>query len=268
VRITAEPKFAIVPEWLLYADVGDSSVRLYAVLARHADKDGRSHPSRGRLAELMRCSTKTIDRAMRELEELGAVEVQRRFVNGSPTTNLFHLRTSDPATPVSLPLDMSLPSDTSDEGVGTPESNGTKALELEVGLPPTTASASVLPTLAPPARKKDSIYEVLFTLAAGLPYSKENRKRLTRTAADGLNVAAVEINATGISEADLRAAIYAWPSLFPNATCTPQAVKKHLPTLLSAAKGLVPRKQATELDDAVEGAQRYRDQREAERRMA
>lgn len=257
-RVTAETKFAVLPEWLLYADIGDAAVRLYAVLARHADREGRSHPSRGRLAELMRCSTKTVDRALKDLVAVGAVEVEKRFLNGSPTTNRFHLRTSDPATPVSLPLDTTGGSDTSDEGVGTQVSHGTKAIERK-GVPTTTTPpTSVLPTLAPTARRSDGLYEVLFALETGLPYSKENRRTLTRTAAEAIEPALAEIRATGIGPEELAAAIAAWPRVMGPATCTANAVKKHLPRLRAAANGFVARRETSDLEDTLAQVRRMR----------
>lgn len=78
-RIRAEVTFAIIPEWLLlHPEISDKAVRLYGVLWRHADKDYRAHPSRQRLALLLRCSKATVDRAVRELVDAGALSVQQR----------------------------------------------------------------------------------------------------------------------------------------------------------------------------------------------
>lgn len=77
-RIKAEVTFAIVPDWLLRSTVSDKAVRLYGVLWRHADRDYRAHPSRQRLAALMRCSKDSVDRAIRELVQVGALSVTRR----------------------------------------------------------------------------------------------------------------------------------------------------------------------------------------------
>jgi DNA-binding transcriptional MocR family regulator len=265
VKVTTETKFAIVPEWLVYAEVSDVAVRLYAVLARHADQNGRSHPSRSRLAELMRCSTKTVDRAAKELAALGALDVNDRFRGKAQTSNEWHIRTSDPATPLSLPLDrgdISVP-----RGGDVDVSQNESQSEREVVLTPRTPPTSVLPTLAPAARAKDPIYEVLFLLAAGQPYNGEARKRLTKTEADQLNAASREISATGISAADLHEAIAAWPAVFPDATCTPHAVKKYLATLIAASNGMVARRGAPSmLDQTVAEAARVREKREERKR--
>jgi hypothetical protein len=265
VRVTAETKFAIVPEWLVYAEVSDVAVRLYAVLARHADQNGRSHPSRSRLAELMRCSTKTVDRAAKELAALGALDIHDRFRGKAQTSNEWHIRTSDPATPLSLPLDrgdISVP-----RGGDVDVSQNENQFEREVVLTPPTPPTSVLPTLAPSARARDPIYETLFVLAAGQTYSSEARRQLTKTEAELLNAASREISATGISADELSQSIAAWPSVFPDATCTPHAVKKHLATLRAATNGMVARRGApSPLDQTTAQAARIGEERREERK--
>jgi hypothetical protein len=102
--------------------------------------------------------------------------------------------------------------------------------------------------------RNDPIYETLFALETGEPYSTEARSRLTRKAADALNAAAAEIRATGITEDELRAAIAAWPRVMGDATCTAHAVAKHLPRLRAAARGLVARR--SELDEVAAEVER------------
>lgn len=70
--------FALVPEWLLFSDLSDRAVRLYAILSRYADRDGKAWPSRRTLATKLGCSMNTVDRARAELEEAGALHVERR----------------------------------------------------------------------------------------------------------------------------------------------------------------------------------------------
>lgn len=90
------------------------------------------------------------------------------------------------------------------------------------------------------ARKRDPVFEALFQLETGLAYSPEvGKTALTRKARASLNAAAAEIRETGISPEELRAAIAAWPRVMGSATCTAQAVAKHLPRLRAAARGVV-----------------------------
>jgi hypothetical protein len=97
-RLSVEPhRFAIVPEWLIDADVSDAAFRLYAVLLRYGQSSGCRMPSRATLARrLKKASTDTVDRALRELVALGAVEVERRRDGRLNLPNQYHVRTSRP----------------------------------------------------------------------------------------------------------------------------------------------------------------------------
>lgn len=70
-------RFSMVPEWLLAAEISDRALRLWAVLDRYAGSNGDAFPSRSTLAERLRCSVDSIDRAIAELEAVGALEVER-----------------------------------------------------------------------------------------------------------------------------------------------------------------------------------------------
>lgn len=93
-RLDADVTFAIVPEWILDADISANAVRLYAVLRRYADQDGACYPSRATLAGRLRVSRDTVDRAARELVDVGALEVEgRRTASGDRDSNLYRLHT-------------------------------------------------------------------------------------------------------------------------------------------------------------------------------
>lgn len=103
--VTDTGPFTIVPEWLLASEVSDRAVRLYAVLGRHADTEGKSFPSRRTLAKQLRCSVSSLDRAVEELGELGAVDISERFTrNGDQTSNLYRLLRRPPSSRVNRPL--------------------------------------------------------------------------------------------------------------------------------------------------------------------
>jgi hypothetical protein len=95
--LDVEDRFSIVPEWVLDAAISDAAVRLYAVLLRFGQTSGARMPARSTLARrLHKKSTDTVDRAMRELVEIGAVVVQHRFDGGQRLTNNYLVRTSRP----------------------------------------------------------------------------------------------------------------------------------------------------------------------------
>src|SRR5665213_3100420 len=93
--LDVEDRFAIVPVWVLDAAISDAAVRLYAVLLRFGQTSGARMPARSTLARRMRKkSTDTVDRAMRELVELGADVVCHRFGGGQRLANKYLVRTS------------------------------------------------------------------------------------------------------------------------------------------------------------------------------
>lgn len=85
--VTADQHFAIVPEWVLYADVSAQAIRTYAVLRRYADKQGKAHPSYKTLAEMGHCSVATVRRALDELIAAGAIDKRPNYVEGRQTSN-------------------------------------------------------------------------------------------------------------------------------------------------------------------------------------
>jgi hypothetical protein len=98
-EIRSTDYFAIIPEYVIYAPISSNAVRLYAILNRFANSQGRAWPSRKTLADLMQCSTATIDRAKDELVEIDALTVEHRTgPAGDPSSNLYTLKTSSPVT--------------------------------------------------------------------------------------------------------------------------------------------------------------------------
>ena len=111
-QITSSRRFAIIDEWILDLPVSDRAIRLYAVLARYADKDThKAFPSRGLLAERLRCSSKSVDRAINELIDAQLLVKEQRF-------NSSLVFTLTVGTPVSRGVD------SGDQGGWTPESRG------------------------------------------------------------------------------------------------------------------------------------------------
>lgn len=118
-EIRATEYFAIIPEWVIHADVSANAVRLYAVLNRFANSRGHAWPSRKTIAELMRVSVATIDRAKDELVEIGALTIEARTTpSGDPSSNLYILHTSNVENSGALsPMSQGL---LTREGRGTP----------------------------------------------------------------------------------------------------------------------------------------------------
>jgi len=98
-QLVLEDRFSMVPEWVLDADIGDCALRLYAVLLRYGNSTGARMPSRTTLAtRLHKKSVDTVDRALGELVQLGAVQVEHRWASQQRLTNRYRIRTSRPGT--------------------------------------------------------------------------------------------------------------------------------------------------------------------------
>lgn len=84
-------RFAQVPEKLvLDPTVSDRAIRVYALLWTFSNKNGRkAWPSRQTMADTLKVTTRTIDRGIRELEDLGALAVESNFKGERQTNNVY-----------------------------------------------------------------------------------------------------------------------------------------------------------------------------------
>jgi hypothetical protein len=74
--------WAVVPGWVINADINDKALRLYALLSLFADggtRNGGTTRNRKGLAARLGCSVDTIDRASASLEEIGAIKKLAHF---------------------------------------------------------------------------------------------------------------------------------------------------------------------------------------------
>jgi hypothetical protein len=77
--VEAQMYFAVIPDWVLELPISASSVRVYCCLRRYADnKTGQCWPSRRSLAMRAQCSIATLDRAIKELAQHGALHIAKR----------------------------------------------------------------------------------------------------------------------------------------------------------------------------------------------
>ena len=105
--VDAQVYFAVIPEWVLDLPVSASAIRVYCCLRRYADnKSGECWPSRRTLAMRSRISIATVDRALKELVEHGAI-LQRKRKNdaGDWTSNLYTVL----ALPMGVATNLALP---------------------------------------------------------------------------------------------------------------------------------------------------------------
>jgi hypothetical protein len=90
--------FAIVPDWILRSAISDRALRLFALLARHANRESNeAFPLRSTLASALKVSVDSVDRACRELVTIGAVHVEARHdAAGDRTSNIYRLTFAAP----------------------------------------------------------------------------------------------------------------------------------------------------------------------------
>lgn len=79
-RIARDANFVVMPEWILFSDLSSHAKTVWCALYSYADRqDDRAFPSRGKLkADLRLGSTDTVDRAIRELIDFGALNRESR----------------------------------------------------------------------------------------------------------------------------------------------------------------------------------------------
>lgn len=97
VQAPRRPLFAPLPEALVFdREVEDRAARLWAVLDRIAAGRAAAINSRAGLAEVLDCSTSSVDRARRNLEDTGWMDVER--VAGEASRYTLHDRKSPIST--------------------------------------------------------------------------------------------------------------------------------------------------------------------------
>lgn len=89
--------FSIVPHWLVDAGASPQAIALFVILGSYADNDtGECWPSRATLAARLGQSRDSVDRRLKELRALGAVEWQQRKDEAGQRSNLYTLHLTTP----------------------------------------------------------------------------------------------------------------------------------------------------------------------------
>ena len=215
-EVTADIKFAIIPEWIIDSGCSDKALRLYAVLARYADNDDlTAYPGRSTLAKRMGCHRATVDRAVEELIELGALTKRVRVKDGKYQSSLYTIRRVAPsrthaATPVAP--------------VQPPPSHPCD-IELEpVELEPKELLAAP-PRKNPKQKEPDLLFEAI-ARACTIDITQ-----LTGTSRGQLNKATKELRDIGATPEQVADKARAYRHQYEHATLTPVALVKHWPSL-------------------------------------
>lgn len=144
--IIADNRFSIVPYWIIFSGISDGALRLYMVLAKYANNETRqAFPARATLAKDIYKSRDSVDRYVKELEDLGALRVLRRKKAGSKQNqvNLYTLITANPqgvAAPTRPPRGMDAAENYTHLSI--PNSSSSIAIDSRIDAPPLTPSPS------------------------------------------------------------------------------------------------------------------------------
>jgi hypothetical protein len=206
-KLDVDVRWAQVPEWVVTAPISDRAVRLYALLARRANSDSQAFPSRKYLAVNMHCSSKSVDRAMEELLDIGAVTKSKQFHDSRQTVNLYTLKAMGGTR-------VTRGGDTGDEGggdTGVPQNESHKnESHITLAAAPKKESA-----------KKDELFEAI-AAACNIDWTE-----LTRTGRGQLNTAAKELRDIGVTPEQVPPKAAAYRKRYPEAQLTPTALVKH-----------------------------------------
>lgn len=111
--------------------VGAYGIAVYSILVRHADKHGTAFPSRSKIARLAKCSVKTVDRTLTDLEQHGLLsKFARKAEAGDADVNLYALKRVKARGGDS----QSLPSDSQSPRVATHSRQGRDSQSLKQDL--------------------------------------------------------------------------------------------------------------------------------------
>jgi hypothetical protein len=202
--VTSDLKFSMVPEWLIDSGCTDKALRLYVVLARYADNDDlTAYPGRGTLAKRMRCHRSSVDRAVEELIELGAIIKQVRFEDGKYTSSLYTIRRIAPSrTHATTPV----------APMQRPSSH-----PCDIELEPKNENQELI--AAEP--KKDLLFESV-AKACGIRLDA-----LTRSARGQLNTATKELRDINATPDQVTGKAAGYRKTYPSMALTPTALIKH-----------------------------------------
>lgn len=242
--------FAIIPEWVLDAPISDRACRLYAILSRYADAVGYAWPSRRTLAERLGRSVDALDRAMRELVDMGMVTVAPRYTDaGDRTSNGYTIARMRPAT---MPVGSRTNAATGSRTNAATGGRDSAALMRTIGNENQGEHGGAVTGTAP-VRARDDVWDAMLAVCGIDPtqITKASRGAYNRAAADLRTIAATPHD---IAE---RAAVFRrrWPdaSLTPTSLvrrwpeCDPH--RQHGPAPLTATEQI----ELTQLVDAWEG---------------
>lgn len=152
-------KFNVLARWVLESDISNRAKVVYGVLCGFADSEGKCYPSRSTIAKRAKCSIKSVDRSIKELEGISAIKVRRsKKADGSNEVNNYFLNRVEPDATVIIDATPTAPKSPTIPPEQSPKENHIKNTK---------------------GRKRDYIFEELCN-QCGIDWKKSPRNELGR----------------------------------------------------------------------------------------
>lgn len=218
--------FSIIPNWLIEV-VTPSSVCVYLCLARYADNETyRCWPSQKEIAATLNISLSTVKRSIKELQEVGALEVHfRHRDDGSYTSSEYVLLRIDPRLRVEgggvtgeprschPSTEVVAPVSEQEELYPINYTQLTKPIELDI------ANEQSSPADDPPTPiRRDLVFDSV-CVACGI-----DQRELTKTQRGPLNRAVKELKDVGATPEMILERSMVFQALWPKIKLTPMAL--------------------------------------------
>ncbi len=194
--------FAQIPEWILRAEISSHAKVLWAALDRYADLPHGAMPSRATLAaEWLHTGVLTLDRAKKELLEIGALTIEER----RGETNLYWLE--DRPT---LPTGEKIPSSRVKKVPSSPVSNERELIKREQKNEKTPSTAVAV---------RNEVWDAI-SMATGItPETHGERSRFGKSTN--------ELLAVGATPEEIARRAVAYLERYPDAALTDRALVNH-----------------------------------------
>ena len=199
-QIVSEFYFSIVPEWLIESDVSDNALRVYSALYRFADKDdGTCWPSIATIGAKCNKSSSSVKRAIKELKELGAIEVKERYLEDQGQTSNLYILKLNPAFKSDTP-----PQTKSEQGGSSNMTHKPKSFNHSHNY------------------KTDSDKGIIFLALSEHMYQPKTKNEISI-----FNKVAKDLAEIDASTDEIEERIYIYKKKWPNITLTPFALSKN-----------------------------------------
>lgn len=211
-----------------YSQASATDLLVLLALADIADDDGECWPSIAHLASKCRVSSRTVQRCIRALEQIGEVVViigaGKASTPGGTRSNRYRIVAHIPEAEGGDILTGGVTRDGG--GVSPVSGGGVSPVSPEPSVRSIIEPSSLAPASPTPvARPRDELFDAVVEVCGIQP------TELTPTARGGLNRAVADLRRVGADPQGIRERAAAYHRRYKSATLTPPALAKHWPQL-------------------------------------